>query len=165
MTTGAGAPTGDHRLARSIEGTLQGLATQARDAVGKAHSAGITIVEAGEVTGRCCTDRVADDLDRAQWEADEGPCIDALRFLQIFNVACVADALEWHAFRDAAAGNGIASSLAVPLFEGGRALGTLTLYSRVANGFDDCEQLAMDWASRSAVALVRAEFEGKLERP
>ena len=159
MTTGAGPPTGEQGLAPGTEAMLQGLAAEARDAVGRCHSAGVTVVDAGEVTGRGCTDRVADALDGAQSQAGEGPCIDALRFLQIFNVACIADLEDWPAFRDAAAKNGIQSSMAVPLSDGGRGLGTLNLYSRILNGFEDCEQLAMDFASRAAAALT-AESQG-----
>lgn len=162
MTTSAGDGKGEHGLVSSYEAKLQSLAAEARDSVGRCHSAEVIVVEAGEITGRGCTDPVAHELERAQSEAGEGPCIDALRFLQVFNVACIADLQEWPAFREAAARNGIKSSLAVPLSEGERAVGTLNLYSRVANGFEDCEQLAMDFASRAAPALARAEAQERL---
>lgn len=161
MTTAAGAPMGDYRLVPSIDAVLKRVAAQARDTVGRCQSAGVMVVEAGAVTGRGCTDGVAHDLDRTQCEAGEGPCMDALRFLQIFNVPWVPDVQEWPAFRDVADRHGVLSSLFVPLSLGGRALGTLNLYSRTRNGFEDCEQVAMDFASRSAAALVRVQLQEK----
>lgn len=154
MTITSGAPRGNRSLSRPAGGVLQGLASEARDAVGKCHSAGVTLVDGRKVTWHAGTDQVAADLERAQSDAGEGPSFDALRFLQIFNVSSIPETKEWPAFRDTAADHGIVSSLSAPLLRWGRALGTLNLYSRVANGFDECEQLAMDFASRAAAAVL-----------
>ena len=147
----------DHRLPLSSDSMLQTLAASARDALPTCDSAGVTLVDAGEVTGRGCTDPVAQDLDWAQSRAGEGPCLDALRFLQIFNVPSIADVEEWPVFRRTASTNGIRSSLSVPLYWGGRAIGTVNLYSRILNGFEDCERVAMGFASRAAAALLQDE--------
>ena len=147
---------GDHRLAPTITALLRKLASQAQTSVGRCHSVGVMLVEGGEVTGRAFTDSVARDLDAAQSHAGEGPGLDALRFLQIFNVGCIAAATHWPRFRDVASANAILSSMSVPMSCGGRATGTINLYSRDLDGFEGCEQLAMDLVSRAADRLARA---------
>lgn len=146
----------DYRSAPTIEAMLRTIAAHAKAAVGRCDSAGVTLVDAGQVTGRGCSDGVAQDLDAVQLDNREGPCVDALRFLQIFNVASMVDGEEWPAFRQLAATLGITSSLSVPLCRGGRALGAINLYSRVRNGFKDCEHLATTLASEAAALLGAA---------
>ena len=146
----------DDPLSSATEALLHRLASQAKDSVGRCDSAGVTLVDGGAVTGRGCTDTVAHELDRAQSDADEGPGVDALRFLQIFNVGTIADAQQWPAFRQVAGRKGILSSMSIPLSAGGRAVGTVSLYSRTPYGFQDCEMQAMDFASRAAALLVEA---------
>ncbi len=146
----------DYRLPSNIEAMLRTAATDARDSVGRCVSAGVTLVDAGEVTGRGCTDAVARELDMAQSQAGEGPCLDALRFLQIFNVASIADAEDWPLFRDKAIANGIRSSLSIPMCGGRHAMGTLNLYSRALNGFEGCEGPAMQFAAVTAATLLES---------
>lgn len=155
----------DFRLARSTEALLDGIVAQAKDGIGKCDSAGLTLLDAGQVTGGAFTDRVASDLGAAQVEAGEGPCVDALRFLQIFNVGSIGNSEEWPAFRRLAVANGIRSSLSVPLAWGKRTLGTISLYSRAPHAFEDCERLAMTFASHAAAALAHDKTLAMRTRP
>jgi GAF domain-containing protein len=144
-------------LGSGVEAMARRLVRHASKTIGACDSAGVTLVRHGRVTAGCCTDEVARLLDMAQYEAQEGPCLDAVRYLQVFNVAAIADVAIWPAFRNAAGANGIRSSLSIPLAHRGLALGMLNLYSRVPNGFEDCEELAMTLATRASAAVWGAE--------
>jgi GAF domain-containing protein len=144
-------------LGSRVEAVVARLVTQARETIGACDSAGLTLVRHNRVTAGVCTDEVARDIDLAQYDAREGPCLDAVRHLQVFSVVSIADVTTWSAFRSAALANGIRSSLSIPLAHRGRALGMLNLYSRLPNGFDDCEMLAMAFATRASAAVWEAE--------
>lgn len=101
-------------------------------------AASVTLLGILDLDGEVCTSAVAYRLDQAQ-RGGGGPCIDAVRFLQIFNVGCISTAPAWHDYRAAAAADGIRSSLSVPMTRGGAAIGRLNLYSENLDGFDGCE--------------------------
>jgi GAF domain-containing protein len=122
--------------------------------IGGCDSAGVTLLGRLGLDGEVCTNVAAYRLDRAQSEAGGGPCHDAVSSLQIFNVDSIARAPTWPEFRQAAAENGIQSSLSVPLIVRGVAIGRLNLYSERLNGFDGCEELASAFAAAVATAVA-----------
>ena len=151
-------PPGPERPQRGGAGddvNVQTLTDAAARTVGRCDAAVISVLRDHEVSTAACTAAVASDLDRAQWEAGDGPCLDAVRHLQVFYVASIPHACSWPQFRRVAAEKRVMSSLSAPLTIRGRALGTLTLYSRHSDGFDGCEELAMRFASDAALALVQ----------
>lgn len=152
-----GAAMGDPEVGRSVEATIRRLVSHARKTIGACDSAGLTLVRHRKVMAGVCTDEVARDIDRVQNGTQDGPCLDAVRHLQIFSVASIADVDSWPAFREAARANGIRSSLSVPMAHRGRALGMLNLYSRAPNGFDGYEEPAMAFATRASTAICEAE--------
>lgn len=118
--------------------------------IGSGADAAVTLLGRDGVEAEASTSAVAEELDRAQYQASDGPCLDAVRQLQIFNVGSIAGSPAWPQFRAAATQLGIRSTLSIPLAAGGRALGMLNLYSVRDNAFDGCEQAA----ARFAVAAV-----------
>jgi GAF domain-containing protein len=144
-------------LSPAVEAMSRRLVSHARKTIGACDSAGLTLVRQGRVTAGVCTDEAARDLDLAQYDAREGPCLDAVHYLQVFSVAAIADVAVWPAFRGAAVANGIRSSLSIPLAHRGLALGMLNLYSRQLNGFEDCEELATAFATRASAAIWGAD--------
>jgi putative methionine-R-sulfoxide reductase with GAF domain len=157
LTLWQGVAMRDFELGATVESTLRRLVNHAKKTIGACDSAGITLVRQRKVVAGVCTDEVARDIDLVQYDAQDGPCLDAVRYLQVFSVASIAHVDTWPAFRDAAKANGIGSSLSVPLAHRGHALGMLNLYSRVPDGFDECEQLVMAFATRASAAVWEAE--------
>src|SRR4051812_40283189 len=84
---------------------------------------GITAVDYASVTWQrddsystvALTGEVALAVDEAQYEAGEGPCIEAAEG-NLTSVPDVATIVKWPAFREAAASMGLRSSLSIPLF-------------------------------------------------
>lgn len=77
--------------------------------IGRCDAASATLLGILDFDGEVCTSAVAYRLDQAQHGDGGGPCVDAVRFLQIFNVGCISTAATWHDYRVAAAADGIRS--------------------------------------------------------
>lgn len=138
------------------EHMLRLVAEQACSAAGCV-AAGMTLVRPEGSPLILGTSLLGDQLERAQWDSLDGPGLDAIRQLQVFNVACLASALSWSLFVHHATARGVASCLAVPIILRGRALGALDLYSTEPAGFDGAEQVGLHFASEAAVALSQIE--------
>ncbi len=139
-----------------VHALVRRLALHARDTVGRCDSAGMSVVRNRLVVAFGATDHAALDLDVTQHAAGDGPCLDPLRDVQLFNLACIADVDRWPDFGAAARANAIRSSLSVPMTWRRHPVGVMNLYSRLVNGFDDCEHLATLVAARAAGLLWRA---------
>lgn len=90
-------------------------------------AAGVTLLRGDEPAMLIGTSLLGRQLEQAQWDAGEGPGIDAIRQLQVFNVSCLATATSWPEFAPLATSRGVRSSLAVPIILRGQALGSLDL--------------------------------------
>lgn len=118
--------------------------------IGSGAAAAVTLLGSDGVEAEASTNALAEELDHVQYQASDGPCLEAVRQLQIFNVGSIARSPGWPQFRAAAARLGIRSTLSVPLAERGRALGMLNLYSIRDNAFDGCEETAARFAVTAA---------------
>lgn len=125
----------------------------AKALIGSCDAASVSLTGRRGQDGEVCTEEAAYRLDRAQHGPGGGPCRDAVRSLRIFNVDAIAKAPAWPEFRQAAAENGIESSLSVPLTIGDVAIGVLNLYSRRVGGFEGCERSAAALAAGAAAAV------------
>jgi GAF domain-containing protein len=105
------------------------------------------------------TSNVASEIDDAQYAADEGPCLDALREQHTVRVAPMSAAGPYERFRAAALERGVRSSFSLPLAVRGRAVGALNLYSEGEHGFDSVgDETALFFADQVAVAISCAEL-------
>ncbi len=138
------------------EQTLRLVAEQACSAAGCV-AAGVTVVRPEGLPLILGTSLLGAQMARAQWDSGDGPGIDAIGQLQVFNVACLATARSWSLFVRQAIARGVASCLAVPIILRGRALGALDLYSTEPAAFDGAEQLGLHFASEAAAALSQIE--------
>jgi GAF domain-containing protein len=131
------------------------LATTSLDAA----FAGITLDTARGPRTSVFTDPQSPAIDQAQYEADHGPCLDAMRTGHVNRIDFTADDNRWPAFSRAAFEHGINSTLSLPL----TALdhmpsGALNLYAREVAAFDDgAEADGADFAEQAAVVLLNAE--------
>ncbi len=139
----------------STETTLRRVADLAHTTIGSCDGAGVTLAkEEKAVTAACSTDLVG-EVDAAQYVTGEGPCLDAIRQLQVVRVDTLPDP-AWPNFSAAALEKGVNSVFAVPLTVRDEAVGALNLYSRDQHGFDACEEVALMFAAQAAVALSNA---------
>jgi GAF domain-containing protein len=152
----------------SVEDTLTTLVERAVEAVSGCESAGVTVSRRGWYETPAATDEVVHDVDRHQYETNEGPCLDALEEHEIFRTGDLAGDPRWPTFGQRATELGIRSMLSFRLFVADETLGSLNLYSRTAEAFDD-RSVAVGalFAAHAALALDQAqarESEQHLER-
>lgn len=134
------------------ESTLRLVAEQAC-AQALCVAAGVTLVRANGTVVVVGTSLLGRQLEQAQWDLGQGPGLDAIRQLQVFNVACLVTTRSWPDFVPQAVSRGVRSSLAVPIVLRGQALGALDLYSFEPAAFDGTEQVGLHFATEAAIAL------------
>jgi ANTAR domain len=102
------------------------------------------------------SDPIALELDRAQYEAGEGPCVAAAHDGQLHNVAVMADEQRYPVFTAAAVERGVRCSLSLPLST--RAVpGALNLYAQAPGAFDSGRARATAELLARCVGLLLAD--------
>ena len=125
---------------------------------GPADMAGITMLVDGTPSTAVFTDTEAPDIDRAQYESGQGPCLDAFRNQQIYRIESTATDVRWPQFARQAADHGINSTLSLPITARGEGLGALNLYARAEGAFSDADaERMMTFATHSAFVLANAQ--------
>lgn len=124
-------------------------------------AAGITIVRGGgDAPLMVATSLLSRQLEGSQWAAGQGPGLDAIRQLQVFNVADLRTTSSWPVFAALASAWGVRSCLAVPIILGGRALGSLDLYARQAGAFEGVEQVGLHFATEAGLVMSEHQRAG-----
>jgi GAF domain-containing protein len=142
----------------TLEATLDRVARLACRTIGNCDVAAISLLQDGRPTTAVCTDETALAVDRAQYESDAGPCLDAFRDGKVVRSESLGDESRWPEFTRTALAHGIRSSLSLPLMVGGECVGVLNLYSHSDKGYSchDAET-GLLFAAQAAVALANAQ--------
>lgn len=127
------------------------LACQTADA----DMAGLTLLEEGRPRTGVFTDSEAPEIDRAQYDSGNGPCLSAFRDHQPYIIESTNDEYRWPEFAREAARHGIRSTLSMPVLARDVSLGALNFYSRRPAAFDaDSADSMAHFASHAAVVLA-----------
>ena len=125
---------------------------------GPADMAGITMLVDGVPSTGVFTDSEAPEIDKAQYESEQGPCLDAFRDQSVYRIESTAADVRWPEFARTAAHHGIKSTLSLPITARDESLGALNLYSRTAAAFGDPDIERMrTFATHAAVVLTNAQ--------
>jgi len=98
------------------------------------------------------------EIDYAQYEAGDGPCVEAFRTGRVVLVESTTTPGPYPQFRATAAAHGIHSVLAVPLATDGTTIGALNLFAEQHRGYD--EQAIRDasaFAAQAAFVLANSK--------
>lgn len=125
-------------------------------------AAGITVVQGSDSPLMVATSLLSRQLEDSQWASGQGPGLEAIRQLQVFNVGDLRTTSSWPVFAALATAWGVRSCLAVPIILGGRALGSLDLYARQVGAFDGGEQIGLHFAAEAALAMSQLQMAGRL---
>lgn len=158
---GAAAALSRYLVARATLGeTLRWVAELAVVEVPSADAVGLTLLEARRkpVTVFATQATISTAVDQAQYDEDQGPCLEAFRSRQVVRVGDVATvATRWPGYARAAAAAGVRSTLSVPLVAADDVYGAMNLYARQLFAFSDADvtstQVLVDQA---AVVLANA---------
>ena len=142
----------------TVEETLRRVSDLTVEAVPAAAMVGLTLVVEGRQRTAVFTDPDAPEIDQAQYDTGEGPCLAAFERQEITTIESTHEPGEWPKFRAVAAAHGIGCTLSFPLVVDKRSLGAMNLYSREVRGFDqqDRENGSL-FASQAAIVLANAQ--------
>lgn len=99
----------------------------------------VTVARGNGATGytACATDDAARGADDAQHELHTGPCLDAARTGEPFDVDDMTAETRWAPYPERALALGIRSSLSLPLFVDDQPVGALNLFAPEARVFGE----------------------------
>ena len=142
----------------TLEQTLQRVCDLTVEAVPAAGLVGITMMVEGRKRTAVFTDETAPEVDQAQYDTGEGPCLDAFEQQRTFVIESTSESGPWPAFRQAAAAHGIGSTLSLPLGVDRQPLGAMNLYAYSERGFGDRDRAIGElFASQAAIVLANAQ--------
>jgi transcriptional regulator with GAF, ATPase, and Fis domain len=149
-----------------VDDTLTAIVAAAVTTVRDAEHASISAVRRRrEVHTIAATGSLAREVDRLQYETQQGPCLDSLYDAATVRLPRLAEEERWPDFVAAAAELGVGSMLAVQLYVAGDDLGALNLFSTRVDAFDEeDEHVAVLFATHASVAMADAQATERLER-
>ncbi|MEU4523545.1 GAF and ANTAR domain-containing protein [Amycolatopsis sp. NPDC024027] len=118
---------------------LDAVCAEALRAIPGADMASITAIRDGEPTTAASTDERAVEIDRAQYAAGAGPCLQAAETGEIVRVPLATAGTAWPEFTGRAQELGVGSYLAAPLRVDERLSGALNLFGYGAHGFAETD--------------------------
>jgi GAF domain-containing protein len=145
-------------VGRNLNEVLTEITGIARRAMSGPEAASITLIRGDKAFTAAYDGRMALDADELQYERGYGPCMDAGRAGQTFQVDDMRTEQRWPDYAKHAATRGVRSSLSVPLPFQGATIGALNTYSGRPEAFGkDDVALALDIAGWVALAIGNAE--------
>ena len=142
----------------TLEETLLRVSELTVEAVPPAALVGITMMVEGRQRTAVFTDQAAPEVDQAQYDTGEGPCLDAFRRQQILAIDSATEDGPWPAFRAAAVAHGIHSTLSLPMVVDKVAVGAMNLYAHEPHAFRPADRdTAAVFASQAAIVLANAQ--------
>lgn len=144
----------------SLGDTLQKVSDTTLRALPAADVVGLSMLaDDGRPTTAVYTDEMSPEVDAAQYEAGNGPCLEAWRRKCVVRIDDMRKGLQkYPEFAQSALDHGVLSTLSLPLIVADRGVGAMNLYARVENGFsEEDESLGRELATTAAVVMSNAE--------
>jgi len=142
----------------TLGASLTRVADLATTALPQSDYAGITLLVNGKPRTAVFTDPDVPDMDQAQYRTGDGPCLDAFRNGQPYQIRSTLERGPWQAFRDVAAEHGVLSTLSMPLIATQGSLGAMNLYAKTVDAFGDADvETAATFAAQAAFVLANAQ--------
>jgi len=131
-----------------------------------AEAVGVTLVKDEEIRRRtygaetaAYSDERVIPIDEAQYETNEGPCLQAIEDNETYTITDLAQEERWPNFREKAFERGLRSSMSIPLAVGGRAIGALNMYAFTERAFQDADlELAKTFGAQAAISLANVQM-------
>jgi len=137
--------------------TLHRVATRAVEVIDSAEYCSLTMVIDGGIHTGVFTHPHAPEVDQAQYDADDGPCLEAFRKGEIFRIGSMVNDGPWPAFRQACRKYGIMSTASFPMLIDGVVHGALNVYSHDYHAFGADEiRLCRSFAAQAGVVIANA---------
>jgi GAF domain-containing protein len=148
----------------SLEDTLDAIVHSTRSSVPGFDHVGISIVHRdGTIETRSGTGQLVWELDTLQYELREGPCYEAIRAGRNVVAEHVCHDQRWPRYTPRAAELGLRAQLGLHLYDDGRTIGGLNLYSTESGAIDsDAVHAAELFATHASIALGHTQEQQQL---
>ena len=138
--------------------TLTRVSELARNALGASDQVGITLVVDGRPGTYVFTDPEIPEVDRAQYETGDGPCLAAYDTGATVLVPSTRTAHEYPRFCPTAERHGILSVVSFPLATPAGRIGAMNQYASTEGAFGPAEvEIGQRFAAQAAYLLVNAQ--------
>jgi GAF domain-containing protein len=142
----------------TFENTLQRVTDLSIYAIEGADLAGLTMITGNRKRTAVFTDELAPEIDQAQYDSGEGPCLAAFDTGEVQTIESTRAGGPWPAFRRAAAEHGINSTLCLPMTVDRKTVGAMNLYSRHEHAFTEQDhEFGLLFASQAAIVLANTQ--------
>ena len=135
---------------------LQRVCQQVVHAVPDAEIASVTLLRDGDPYTATATGDSAHRIDQAQYEAGQGPCLEAARTGELQRVKVAEAAQQWPEFAAAASESAVLGYLSAPLFVDREYHGSLNLYDTGGNSFGALDAALLELYTTAAEAALRS---------
>jgi GAF domain-containing protein len=139
-----------------LEALLGRVCQQVVRAIPDADMASISLLRDGRAYTAATTGEHASVIDQAQYEAEQGPCIEAAKARHMVRVVVSEVAERWPEFARVAGDAAVASYLSAPLLIDSEYHGSLNLYSKTTHGFGALDAALVELYTTAAEAALRA---------
>ena len=142
----------------TVQETLQRVSDLTVDAVPAADLIGITMLVEGRPRTAIFTDETAPEVDQAQYDSGDGPCLRAFHDQRVTQIESTREPGEWPEFRATAAAHGIGSTMSFPLMVEKASVGAMNLYSFAERAFGEIDRDNGEiFAAQAAIVLANAK--------
>jgi GAF domain-containing protein len=142
----------------TVRQTLERVSDLTIEALPQAEMVGITMIVEGRQRTAVFTDDLAPELDQAQYDAGDGPCLSAFHEARTTAIEATSEPGEWMEFRRAAAAHGIHSTVSFPLLVDKVSVGAMNLYANTERAFSDADRRTGElFAAQAAIVLANAQ--------
>ena len=143
------------QVSHELTQALEELVRLAWAGVGGCDGASISILHMDSVSTLAATQTRISDIDHAQYQNGDGPCVSAIRDRRSVAVEDYLRDERWPGVAAAALERGIRSSLSLPLVDGGGgAVGGLNMYGNAPAAFDKASRRSADVFVRHATLIL-----------
>jgi GAF domain-containing protein len=133
---------------------LQRSVNQVVKAVPGADMASVSVLRGDAAETVASTSEQVWAIDSEQYAAGEGPCLEAARTGQLVRVGVAETRERWPAFARSARAAGVGSFLSAPLFIDEKFAGSLNLYGRAPDSFDELDESLLRLYTAAATAAI-----------
>jgi GAF domain-containing protein len=142
----------------TVQRTLERVSDLTVESLPQADMVGITMIVEGRQRTAVFTDDKAPEIDQAQYDAGDGPCLSAFHERRITAIDATSEPGKWMEFRRAAAARGIGSTMSFPLLVDKASVGAMNLYASAERAFSDADRRTGElFAAQAAIVLANAQ--------
>lgn len=140
----------------TVAGTLQRIVDYAQATVVGCDAASISLLTGSDISTPVCSNPIALEIDRYQYEFGEGPCLDAITQEPMLYAEDLTTDVRWPRFGPLAVSHGMRSLLSCRL-SSDVTLGSLNLYAKMPEAYGDIDRTkAIIFATHAGIALGAA---------